>query len=380
MNRQHVSALVLLDLSAAFDTIDHTILLNRLKSTFGISDSAFSMISSYLCNRSQSVAVHHEYSPTLSLLRGVPQGSVLGPLLFSLYTTPLSNILADSSVQFHFYADDTQLYVSFSSSESSQSLAKLSSILDLVHSWFCANRLAVNPSKTEYLLIGTNQQRSKVMNSSVCFQNLSLIPTDSVRNLGVIFDANLDFKKHISSICRSSFFQIRQLRQIRPSLDKNSAIILANSLVHSKIDYCNSLLVDLPHASIMRLQRVQNSLARVVCNSIKRQSHSIDLLKTLHWLPICERIKYKIAVLTFKVLLHGQPSYLADLISLYRPLRTLRSSDSLLLAVHDIRTAMGRRSFSYAAPTIWNALPLHLRSCSTIYSFGSKFKTHYFPP
>ena len=214
MNRQHVSALVLLDLSAAFDTIDHTILLNRLKSTFGISDSAFSMVSSYLCNRSQSVAVHHEYSPTLSLLRGVPQGSVLGPLLFSLYTTPLSNILADSSVQFHFYADDTQLYVSFSSSESSQSLAKLSSILDLVHSWFCANRLAVNPSKTEYLLIGTNQQRSKVMNSSVCFQNLSLIPTDSVRNLGVIFDANLDFKKHISSICRSSFFQIRQLRQI----------------------------------------------------------------------------------------------------------------------------------------------------------------------
>src|SRR5437899_2835666 len=81
-------------LSAAFDTIDHTILLNRLKSTFGISDSAFSMVSSYLCNRSQSVAVHHEYSPTLSLLRGVPQGSVLGPLLFSLYTTPLSNILA----------------------------------------------------------------------------------------------------------------------------------------------------------------------------------------------------------------------------------------------------------------------------------------------
>ena len=218
------------------------------------------------------------------------------------------------------------------------------------------------------------------MNSSVCFQNLSLIPTDSVRNLGVIFDANLDFKKHISSICRSSFFQIRQLRQIRPSLDKNSAIILANSLVHSKIDYCNSLLVDLPHASIMRLQRVQNSLARVVCNSIKRQSHSIDLLKTLHWLPICERIKYKIAVLTFKVLLHGQPSYLADLISLYRPLRTLRSSDSLLLAVPDIRTAMGRRSFSYAAPTIWNALPLHLRSCSTISSFCSKLKTHYFPP
>ena len=94
-----------------------------------------------------------------------------------------------------------------------------------VHCWFCANRLAVNPSKTEYLRIGTNQQRSKIINSSVYFQNLSLTPTDSVRNLGVLFDSNLDFKKHISAICRSAFFQIRQLRQIRSSLDKNSAII-----------------------------------------------------------------------------------------------------------------------------------------------------------
>ena len=150
--------------------------------------------------------------------------------------------------------------------------------------------------------------------------------------------------------------------------------------MHSKIDYCNSLLFQLPATSIIRLQRVQNSLARVICNATKRQSHSIDLLKSLHWLPISERIKYKIAVLTYKVLKHGQPSYLADLVSFYKPSRSLRSSNSLLLVVPDIRTAMGRRSFTYAAPTIWNALPLHLRSCPTISSFCSKLKTHYFPP
>src|SRR5437870_5224634 len=87
--------------------------------------------------------------------------------------------------------------------------------LFLVYAWFCANRLVVNPSKTEYLLIGTKQQRSKLTNSSIFFKNVSLTPTDSARNLGVIFDSNLDFTKHISSICRSSFFHIRQLRQIR---------------------------------------------------------------------------------------------------------------------------------------------------------------------
>ena len=125
-----MSALVLIDLSAAFDTIDHNILTNRLKTCFGISDSAFSLLSSYLTGRTQSVNIGDACSTELPLLRGVPQGSVLGPLLFSLYTTPLSHILEATSLQFHFYADDTQLYISFSSTDSDQSLRHLSSVLD----------------------------------------------------------------------------------------------------------------------------------------------------------------------------------------------------------------------------------------------------------
>src|SRR5437870_430214 len=123
----------------------------------------------------------------------------------------------------------------------------------------------------------------------------------------------------MSSICSSSFFHIRQLRQIRPSLDRGSAIVLANALVHSKLDYCNSLLNDLPNTSIVRLQYVQNSLARVVCNTTKFRSHTPSLLTELHWLPIPERIKYKIASLTFKVLHFGKPSYLSELIKSYQP-------------------------------------------------------------
>src|SRR5207244_11166133 len=111
--------------------------------------------------------------------------------LFSLYTNPLSHVLDDASIQFHFYADDTQLYISFSSSDSDQSLRHLSSFLEQVYSWFCSNRLSVNPSKTEYLLIGTSQQRAKICNSSVYFKNLTLTPTQTARNLGVIFDEKL---------------------------------------------------------------------------------------------------------------------------------------------------------------------------------------------
>ena len=378
-HRHQVSALLLLDLSAAFDTIDHDILISRLSSTFGISNSALSLLTSYLTGRSQSVCIDQTFSPEVPLLHGVPQGSVLGPLLFTLYTTPLSELLDNSSVQFHLYADDTQLYISFDSSDSERALRNVSDTLDLVYKWFCVNRLSVNPNKTEYLLIGDPKARSEIVNSSVTFQNHTLCPSESARNLGVIFDSNLDFKDHISAVCRASFFHIRQLRQIRSSLDKNSAIILANSIVHSKLDYCNSLLYGLPDYSTIRLQRVQNSLARVVCKSSKFKSDTNSLLKNLHWLPIPERIIYKIAVLTFKTRQFAKPSYLFDIISSYEPCRTLRSSGSNLLTLPDIRSKPGRRSFTFAAPKIWNSLRPDLRFCSTLSSFCSGLKTYLFP-
>ena len=144
---------------------------------------------------------------------------------------------------------------------------------------------------------------------------------------------------------RSAYYQIRQLRQIRSSLDISSAIILANSLVISKLDYCNSLLNGLPKSSINRLQVVQNSLARTIYPSAKRSDHISPVLHKLHWLPVSSRIEFKIATLTFKVLKFQQPAYIYDLIAPYIPPRSLRSSNKNLLIVPDIRSEMGRRSF-----------------------------------
>ena len=204
--------------------------------------SALSLILSYLSNRSQSVSIQSHLSPSAPISIGVPQGSVLGPFLFCLYTTPLTYLFSNSPVSYHLYADDTQLYISFSSSDSPSHLSILSSTLDSVFDWFTSNRLSVNPSKTEFLLIGTPQQRSKLTSSTLTFQGTSLSTVSSCRNLGVIPDNDLSFKRHISSICTSSFYHIRQLRQVRSSLDRSSAIVLANSLVPFKLDYCNGLL------------------------------------------------------------------------------------------------------------------------------------------
>src|SRR3989442_1716297 len=259
-------------------------------------------------------------------------------------------------------------------------LASLSHALDSVYCWLTLNRLSVNPNKAEYLLIGTQQQRSKTTDSSLSFHGTALVPVSSARSLAVVFQSDLSFDQHIFNVCRSSFFHIRQLRQIRPSLDLNSSIQLANALVSSKLDYCNSLFYGLPDTSIKRLQRVQNSLARVIFPSLKRSDHITPALAKLHWLPIHNRIKFKIATITFKVLKNRQPSYLLDLLQPHNPQRSLRSSDKLLLDTPKIKTALPTRSFSHAAPSVWNSLPFDLRNSSSLHSFTTHLKTHLFPP
>jgi len=199
----------------------------------------------------------------------------------------------------------------------------------------------------------------------------------------VTFDQDRSFSTHISSIRKSAFFLLRTLRHIRPLLDTSTAITLANSLVSSRLDYCNSLFYNLPDSSIHRLQTIQNSLARIVLPYYKRRDHISPALSTLHWLPIRQRITFKIASLTFKTLATSQPSYLHQLIHLYTPPRSLRSSSQNLLLLPRINSELGRRSFSFAAPFIWNSLPSFLTSSpslSSLPSFRKNLKAHLFPP
>jgi hypothetical protein len=170
---------------------------------------------------------------------------------------------------------------------------------------------------------------------------------------------------HISSVSKSCFLSIRDLRRIRNTLDYTTAHTIATSLIHSKLDYCNSLFLNLPQSQLNRLQLILNSSARAVCKSPKF-SHITPLLKSLHWLKIQQRIEYKVLSITYKTLQSGQPSYLHSLLNVQSN-RTTRSSDIITLQRPSVRSRLKltNRSFTHHAPVLWNSLPKQLRQPSS---------------
>ena len=243
MSSQQVTAVCMLDLSSTFDTIDHSILLNRLSTWFGIEGCALNWFSSFLSNLNFRVKILDDLSSPVSSHYGVPQGSILGPILFSLYTTPLSQIISSNSVNHHLFADDTQLFTCFTPNNFSTAVSSITLTFEQISSWMSANFLALNATKTIFILFGTQQQLSKLdLPSLKLSDGTVIIPSTSVRNLGVILDSNLNFHEHITKLSQSCFFHIRDLRRIRPYLNRDTAATVGAALVHSKLDYCNSLL------------------------------------------------------------------------------------------------------------------------------------------
>ena len=355
--------LLLLDLKAAFDTVNHSMLITRLATRFGIGGKALAWFKSYLSSRSQFVRIDDSTSKSFDLLCGVPQGSILGPLLYSLYTAPLADIARRHNLDFHFYTDDSQLYVLFDPScawDTETAKCKIEACVLEMYSWLLSNRLMLSKDKTKLAIISSRFHSRSAINSVFVSDEL-IHPSSHVSNLGVLFDEGFSFDKHISSTCKAAFYHLRNIAHIRRYLGDSCLKTVVYALVMSRLDYCNSVLYGLPSYQITRLQHVQNAAARLTMR-IQKFDHITPILISLHWLPIEARISFKILLLTYKILNSLAPGYLSDLISAYKPSRALRSAHKNLLAVPRTKLkTFGDRCFSVASPILWNGLPSSIK-------------------
>ena len=366
-------------MSAAFDTIDHQILIERLSHTFGIRGSALDWICSYLSDRTQCIAIDDVKSENRKLEFGVPQGSVLGPRKYCMYTRPVGEIAKQHRMLYHTYADDTQAYnILEAPSNWSGTSNQIISCVEALHKWMNSNMLKMNQDKFELILFHPNTHKIDLQNFNISIDNHLFIPSDHVKNLGVIQDKCLTMEKHVSSVVRSCYHQLRCVGRIREYITTDACRSLIQSTVTSRLDYCNVLLHNLPKNLLNRLQLVQNSCARLITGT-RRHEHITPVLIELHWLPVESRIRYKVLLHTFKALKGQAPDYLCDLVKKYKPTRTLRSSSKALLTVPSYRTeTYGSRSFRVAAPVLWNSVSHELRTAPTLRCFKKILKTYLF--
>ena len=369
----------MLDLSAAFDTLDHQLLVRRLASILGISGTALAWFQSYLTNRQQRILLDSNIlSDPKSIGVGVPQGSVLGPLLFNIYTKPLYEICCADSLLSGYYADDSQIYLICKVANLVNSMQRVEKCVSTIKSWMVSNRLKLNGDKTELTVFASSYFAKQLPPTVLVVDEVPISPKPACRNLGVLMDQHLAMDSHVNSVVKSSYFHLSNIMSIRSLLDQRTTESLIHAFVSSRLDYCNSLLFGITFGNIIKLQRVQNKAARI-CLKISRKSRisSISLLRQLHWLPITFRIEFKILLLTYKCLNGFAPSYLSELLHHHVVERSSRSSDLGLLIIPKSRTkSFGDRSFEVAAPRLWNELPLSIRQSGSVAEFKRQLKTH----
>lgn len=381
MENKEICTMVCCDLSSAFDTICHSTLLKVLQNCFGVTETALQWFASYLQDRQFKVSIGKDYSNYRHLQYGVPQGSRGGPDLFVLYCSTIKDTIPNT-IDLHVYADDHTIKKSFHPDKHGrnelENKQQLEQCMTNIGKWMNENRLRVNPSKTEIVRFGTKQQLKKCNLTSLNILNTEVRFSTVIRYLGAWFDEQLTFGQNVQQRCQKAMANLIRISSIRKFLDQDTCMLVTVSLVLTHLDYANGLLFGIQKQHIAKLQRIQNWAAKMVLKR-KRFDSSTEALRTLHWLPIIQRIRYKIACLVYKCMRGKAPTYLTNLLKCkFKPYR-LKNEKYLELEVPFVgRQCLASRAFSVSGPKTWNSLPNELRLLYDYEEFKGKLKTHLF--
>ena len=368
------SIILLLDLSAAFDTVDQQKLLRILQHEIGVEGKALQWFRSFLFGRTQKVKIGESYSEEGSLEFGVAQGSVLGPILFKIYIRMFPEHMKTTLFETFGFADDHQLVKTFLPILQVQALGEdIQNCFDEISKWMNEFFLRLNAGKTKILIIIPPCLKNKIVIRGTFINGDCIRFVHSAKNLGVLLDDELSFEKQILKVVKSCFFSIRTLSRIKCFLTEIQLSTAICTFVFSRLDYCNVLYFNIKSHLLKKLQSVQNSAARL----LQRKSGDVGVpldtyMRKCHWLCVRDRITFKICLLAFKSLCGCASDAMQGMF-------TFNSSErTVMVNQPPFKTDFGKRAFSRVAPRMWNILPKTVRKHTDIEEFKTALKTHLF--
>ncbi|KAL0879390.1 hypothetical protein ABMA27_003151 [Loxostege sticticalis] len=377
-DRGMVSVMVLLDFSRAFDSINVSLLLSKL-TFYGFDSRSVKWFHSYLTGRQQYVELKQMDGKSLlsqsrPVTRGVPQGSILGPILYILYSTDIIQCI--KNCRHHLYADDLQMYLSFDPGDHASAVTRVNEDLERIHDWCGHNCLTLNPKKSQLMLFGTPGKISLLSdtNLGIHINGEPIERVEKTRNLGLIFDEHLKFENHITKCTSECFYRLKVLYKLRPYLSEKLRIALCESLILSKLNYCDTVYGPcILKRTASLVQRVQNACARF-CFVVPPRSHITPFLNTANMLKMEARRQLHLATLLFGVIAVAKPRYLYE--KLEWAVRRPRRLCTYIFSTPKHRTAAFRGSFRFAASRCWNDLPPPLRALQTKGTFKRYVKCY----
>lgn len=364
-----VTLIVFLDLSAAFDTLDIDKLLEILHNEIGIDGVALEWFRAFLTKRTQKVKIDGSFSEQREVPCGVPQGSVLGPVLFNINVRSQPLVFQNCSFSTSSFADDSNGRKQFSLSFQFHVLTKdIVSCIEKIVCWSNAHFVKINPDKTEFLLLRPSSLNKQVIIQGVFIDGQCIRFSDKVKNVGVILDQNLNLNNQVNKVVSHCYALMRDVRRIKQYLSKKDLERIINAIVSHRLYYCNSIYVGISKKNLHKLQRCQKAAARLIADKSKRDN--INILEVVHWMSIEAGIVYKIILFVFKIL-NGQCS---NSFNITYKNNSLRSGSGLLLNTPNFKTKYGVRIFEYSSTRYWNALPDNIKTINCIEKFKKELK------
>ena len=370
-----ITLLIFLDFSKAFDTVNHKILIEKLK-ILGVQNDTCDWINSYLCNRYQMVVVGEEKSDWIQIENGVPQGSILGPLLFTILVSDMRRHIWDGS--YHQYADDTDLLFETKIDNVNETIVKANNVLEKINTYCNDNFLNLNAGKSKFMFIGSKPALKKLENTvlfDIQINGSNLERVKLAKNLGVTFDEVLSWRKHVNLNISKAVGSFINLSRFKRFLNTKSKCLLSESIVLSRFNYCDSVYQNIDMCIQRKIQKVQDMCCRFIFDIKKSESPDYNELRNkLGWLSMEKRRDLHSLTMLYKILHESAPDYLQDMFTYQNEVHSVNtrgSQNNQIWVDKGIKSKVHRDSFRFYAPCQYNKLPVTIKNCTSVNSFKS---------